>query len=88
MARWRTRRHRCGQPLVVLGECRGLRLAAGGQPQQPAQVVGALGRVLADQGKVGGDEGPLLVGNFGRVRSSVRHARILPLRPHKVHNTL
>ena len=32
---------------------RGLWLAAGGQPQQPAQVVGALGRVLANQGEVG-----------------------------------
>jgi hypothetical protein len=52
-----------------------------------AQVVGALGRVSADQGEVGGDEGPLLVGNVAWVRFSCSYARMLALQP-KVHNTL
>jgi hypothetical protein len=49
-----------------------------------AQVVGTLGDILADERQVGGDEGPLLVGDVGRVGLSVlRHALMLAPRPHK-----
>ena len=56
--------------------------------EDPARVVGALGGVLADERQVRGDEGPLLVGNVGGVRLSVRHAGMLPLPASRVHNTL
>ncbi|HZF58998.1 MAG TPA: hypothetical protein VEZ19_11050, partial [Rubrobacter sp.] len=36
--------------------------------------------VLADEREVGGYEGPFLVVDIGRVRLSIRHAGMLPLR--------
>ncbi len=46
-----------------------------------AQLVGALRGVLSNERQVGGEEGPLLVRNVGRVRLPVRHADMLASRP-------
>ena len=44
------------------------------------EVVGVLRGVGADQRQAGGDEGPSLFGDVARVRLSIRHADMLPLR--------
>ena len=44
-----------------------------------AQLVAALRGILADERQVGGDEGPLFVGNVAWVWFSVLHTNMLPL---------